>query len=177
MKPHKRRDDNEPGIVKALEAIGAVVCRIDNFGVPDLLVGYRGRTILLEVKNPSKTSKQRTRKGEGVAENASGKMTDTQIKWWRTWLGGEAHVVTTPEQAIAIVRGVELHHGTVIEGRASGVVIRLYGTLVSDLKSVIMTADQADTLAGAIHEQAALARALCRAAVKEAAEEWQIRHG
>lgn len=45
---HKRRDANEQEIVKALEAVGACVMRLH---VPcDLLVSFRGRLHLLEVK-------------------------------------------------------------------------------------------------------------------------------
>ena len=48
-----RVDENQKAIVKALEQVGAFVWII---GRPvDLLVGFRGMTILMEVKNP-KTS-------------------------------------------------------------------------------------------------------------------------
>lgn len=47
----KKRDANEKGIVKALEAVGAQVFRIGGRGLPDLLV-YRGRRFYaLEVKS------------------------------------------------------------------------------------------------------------------------------
>jgi Holliday junction resolvase len=54
----KRRDENEPEIVKALEGIGAKVIRLD---IVDLLVNYRGKIYLLEVKTPEGklTKKQR----------------------------------------------------------------------------------------------------------------------
>lgn len=47
-----RRDANEPGIVQALERCGALVCRINQRGLPDLLVGFRRQWFLLEVKLP-----------------------------------------------------------------------------------------------------------------------------
>jgi hypothetical protein len=47
-----RRDANEPAIVEYLQRAGCVVCRISSKGVPDLLVGYRGTWLLLEVKMP-----------------------------------------------------------------------------------------------------------------------------
>lgn len=47
-----RRDLNEPAVVEYLNRAGAVVCRISSKGVPDLLVGYRGTWIMLEVKQP-----------------------------------------------------------------------------------------------------------------------------
>jgi len=43
----KRRDENEPEIVRALRDIGATIKRLDDI---DLLVGWRGRNYLLEVK-------------------------------------------------------------------------------------------------------------------------------
>ena len=45
-----KRDANEPEIVEALEAVGAKVLRLDDV---DLLVGYRDRLYLLEVKTPT----------------------------------------------------------------------------------------------------------------------------
>lgn len=46
----KRRDTAEPAIVQALEAVGALVWRLD---LPcDLLVQFRGRWQPLEVKTP-----------------------------------------------------------------------------------------------------------------------------
>lgn len=45
-----RRDANEPAIVDALEAVGAKVKRLSAAGVADLLVMFRGRIYLLEVK-------------------------------------------------------------------------------------------------------------------------------
>lgn len=45
-----RRDANEPAIVEALEAVGAKVKRLSAAGVADLLVLFRGRLFLLEVK-------------------------------------------------------------------------------------------------------------------------------
>ena len=46
----KRRDGNEAAIVAALEKVGAFVIRLDE--PVDLLVGYRNRWLLLEVKDP-----------------------------------------------------------------------------------------------------------------------------
>ena len=46
----KRRDSNEAEVVAALEAAGAVVCRLDR--PVDLLVGCNGLWTVLEVKRP-----------------------------------------------------------------------------------------------------------------------------
>lgn len=46
----KKRDAAEPEIVQALERVGATVCKLDR--PVDLLVNYRKRWFLLEVKSP-----------------------------------------------------------------------------------------------------------------------------
>lgn len=46
----KRRDDNERALIEALQAAGALVVQLDR--PLDLLVGYGGAWILLEVKMP-----------------------------------------------------------------------------------------------------------------------------
>ena len=45
-----KRDANEPEIIKALTQAGASVQKLSDSGVPDLLVGLRGKTFLLEIK-------------------------------------------------------------------------------------------------------------------------------
>ena len=77
-----KRDANEPEIVKALEAIGCSVCMID--APADLLIGYRARCFLLEVK--SKTGKQ----------------TQEQKDFCATW-NGQYRVVRTVSEAITCV--------------------------------------------------------------------------
>ena len=46
----RRRDSNEQAIVKALRQVGALVIRVSERGAPDLIVYYRRRIVLLEVK-------------------------------------------------------------------------------------------------------------------------------
>jgi hypothetical protein len=53
----KKRDENEPDIIRALEGVGALVLQLDHpsrAGVPDLLVAFRGVYHLLEVKHPAR---------------------------------------------------------------------------------------------------------------------------
>lgn len=45
-----RRDGPESAVVEYLKRAGALVHRLSGTGVPDLLVGYRGRWLLFEVK-------------------------------------------------------------------------------------------------------------------------------
>ena len=47
----KRRDVSEAAIVQALRACGAFVQQISGDGCPDLLVGWRGTWMPLEVKS------------------------------------------------------------------------------------------------------------------------------
>ena len=49
----RRVDNNQGEIVNALRSVGASVVSLASLGkgVPDLLVGWRGANILLEVKN------------------------------------------------------------------------------------------------------------------------------
>ena len=81
------RDENERDIVDALRKRDASVVRISGPGVPDLLVGYQGRTLLLEVK----------------AEK--GKLTIAQRAFFDTWLGGPVRVVRCIDDAM---RALEL---------------------------------------------------------------------
>lgn len=98
MSIHRRdakRDMNEAPIVEALIAAGASVTRLSDKGVPDLLVGYGGRTCLLEVKAPA---------GErgGQKRGAAG-LTEEQRGWWATWLGDPPVIVHTPEEALRAI--------------------------------------------------------------------------
>ena len=57
MTIHRRnakRDANEPEIIAFLKAAGASVERLSTKGLPDLLIGYRQKTYLVEVKGEGK---------------------------------------------------------------------------------------------------------------------------
>jgi hypothetical protein len=96
----KRRDNNEGPIVQALRSAGAFVQPLGEAGVPDLLVGFRGETFLIEVKNPDA-------KGGGKYNTGDGALTSAQSKWWAQWLGAQPVVVTTVMEALRAI-GVEL---------------------------------------------------------------------
>lgn len=93
MKYARRADGNQPEIVAALRAAGAVVQPLHTVGqgVPDLLVAFRNRTFVMEIKDPSKPKSDR-------------KLTPAQQKWHDMWIG-EKHVVETVEQALAALNG------------------------------------------------------------------------
>lgn len=81
--PYARsRDTTEPAIVAALEKIGATVVRTNEI---DLIVGFRGRTFLLECKG-TRTPK-----------------TPFQKRLSSMWNGGPYVFVQSVEQALAVV--------------------------------------------------------------------------
>lgn len=93
MRRAAKRDESEPGIVSALEAMGCTVFRLS---LPvDLLVGYLGVTHLVEVKTPAERGKE----GRG-----KGKMTELQGDFMETWRGETVAVVFTVEEAVALVK-------------------------------------------------------------------------
>ena len=98
-----RRDQNEPDIVRALQGAGATVTRLDGDGVPDLLVGFNGRSFLLEVKLPLGPRGGVHHHGH---KGTRGDMTAAQVKWWDAWTGEPAIVVRSPAEALAAIGAV-----------------------------------------------------------------------
>lgn len=98
MKYARRRDENERPIVQALERVGATVTRMDAAGVPDLLVGFRGETFLLEVKLPLGPQGGVHHNGDGARD-----MTAAQVAWWGRWTGRKAVVVRSVEDALRAI--------------------------------------------------------------------------
>lgn len=86
-----RVDDNHAEIVDALRRAGASVQSIATVGkgCPDLLVGHRGRNILLEVKDGSKPPSAR-------------KLTPNEHIWQAYWQG-QVVTVESVEQALKAV--------------------------------------------------------------------------
>lgn len=101
-----RRDENEPEIVQALEAVGATVERLTGDGLPDLLVGWRGQMWLLEVKL---TLTARGSVQPGRHRNHSGGQGDktaAQVAWWAWWKGPPPVVVRSSADALAAIGAV-----------------------------------------------------------------------
>lgn len=95
-----RRDENEPAIIRALEAAGAAVQQLDP-PLPDLLVSFPdpcGIPVLrlLEVKNPDA-------KGGGKYNTGDGSLTSSQTEWWAGWKGKPPVIVHTPAEALAAI--------------------------------------------------------------------------
>jgi hypothetical protein len=90
MRRAARTDGNHTEVVGALKNIGASVQSLAALGdgCPDLLVGYRGRNFLIEVKDGAKSPSAR-------------KLTDDQEIWHDSWRGAVS-VASSVEEAIAI---------------------------------------------------------------------------
>jgi hypothetical protein len=92
----RHKDTAHHPTVIALRAAGASVQALDVKDGPDLLVGYEGRTLLLEVK----TISTRTEK-DGYTRTVRGKKSEGQETWHSAWKGGPIHVVYGAEDAMA----------------------------------------------------------------------------
>jgi hypothetical protein len=87
----KRIDSNQPEIVKALRSVGASVQSLADLGkgVPDLLVAYRGRNYLLEVKDGSLPPSRR-------------RLTEDEQNWHDSWRG-QVVIVETIDDALKVI--------------------------------------------------------------------------
>ena len=85
-------DANQDQIVIALRVVGATVQSLAAVGkgVPDLLVGYQGKTYLIEVKDGRKVPSAR-------------KLTPDQEVWHEKWTGGTLRVANSIEDALNII--------------------------------------------------------------------------
>lgn len=97
MQVHKT-DLNQPEIVSALRKVGAkvFVASAVGMGFTDLVVGFRGRVFLLEVKQPKKERR----------------LTPSQKEFHAEW-GAYISVVTDPIEALVAVGAVRRGQGTV----------------------------------------------------------------
>jgi hypothetical protein len=88
-----RIDRNQPEIVGALRAYGASVQPLHSVGdgCPDLLVGYKGRNFLLEIKDGLKSPSRRV-------------LTPDQVAWHECWCGQIA-VIHNITEALALLEG------------------------------------------------------------------------
>ena len=92
MRRANRIDANQNDIVDALREAGAVVRIISQGdGIPDLLVGYNGFTILMEVKDGDKVPSKR-------------KLTEAEQKFFDEWEGGLLVVVNNVQEAIDMLK-------------------------------------------------------------------------
>ena len=85
---YARIDTNHKEIVKALRELGATVVSLASMkhGCPDLLVGYAGETVLMEIKRDAKA-----------------KFTSDQLEFLGKWKGGAISRVDSVEAAIRVL--------------------------------------------------------------------------
>jgi len=87
LRTASRVDGNQALIVRHLRAVGASVLHTHQLkNCFDILVGYRGRTFLMEIKATEKDT-----------------LTPGEAEFKATWRGSPYHIVYTPEQAIRII--------------------------------------------------------------------------
>ena len=91
MRLRARTDQNQTEIVKALRQIGCSVKVTSKLGrgFPDLVVGYRKRNLLLEVKDGNKPLSER-------------RLTPDEQKFDNEW-AGQVDVVESPVDAVEFV--------------------------------------------------------------------------
>lgn len=90
----RKVDDNQGEIVEALRTLGVYVRSLASVGsgCPDLLCGYNGRTVLLEVKDGRRPPSER-------------RLTEAEADFFQDWRGGPIYVVGSVEEAVRAVTG------------------------------------------------------------------------
>jgi len=85
-------DANQAAVVDALRKAGAMVQSLAGVGegVPDLLIGIRGKLALFEIKDGSKSPSRR-------------KLTPDQVKWHQKWAGYPVCTVDGVEAALRML--------------------------------------------------------------------------
>lgn len=91
MRRAARRDDNEKEIIAAMREAGAYVKAINDEGLFDLLVSYRGETMLIEVKDGAKPPSAR-------------RLTEAEQKFHDEWPGSDLYIINSVEEALALLR-------------------------------------------------------------------------
>jgi len=88
----KKVDSNQSKITKELRDFGCSVQHLHSVGkgCPDLLVGYKGVNILLEIKR-----------------DETKKLTPDQVIWHHNWRGQVATVATAEEAYNAVIEQVQ----------------------------------------------------------------------
>jgi hypothetical protein len=86
-----RIDANQNAVVSYLRSLGMSVCILSPMGkgIPDLLVGWRGLNVLLELKDGSKPPS---------AQELTGDERDWHAKW-----AGQLHTVNSAQDAARVV--------------------------------------------------------------------------
>jgi len=88
----KRVDENQNLIKHTFIALGASVLNLSRVGqgCPDLLIGYKGKSVLVEVKS------------------AKGTFTEPQIKFMQNWRGGAVSRIDSVDAAIRLIKMLDI---------------------------------------------------------------------
>jgi len=89
----KRVDENQKQLVHTFIALGASVLNLSTVGrgCPDLLIGYKGKSILVEIKRNSKST-----------------FTDPQVKFMQEWRGGAVSRIDSVDAAIRLIKMLDM---------------------------------------------------------------------
>ena len=92
MRRAAKVDRNQSEIVQALRSVGASVYSLAAVGdgIPDLLIGFRRSTYLLEVK-------------DGKKKPSARELTPDQVRFHSEWFGGACVVVNSVPEALAAI--------------------------------------------------------------------------
>lgn len=84
-------DNNQADIVDALRAVGASVLHLQGLeeGAPDILVGYRGVSFLMELKMDT------------------GRVSKAQKQWHERWRGLRVAVVRSADESLRVIGAVK----------------------------------------------------------------------
>ena len=89
----KRVDENQKTIVHTFIALGASVIDLSRVGqgTPDLAIGYKGKTVFVEVKSSEKA-----------------KYTEPQIKFMQEWRGGTISRIDSVDAVIRLIKMLDM---------------------------------------------------------------------
>jgi Holliday junction resolvase len=93
MRRAAKIDRTQPEIVEALRKAGATVQSLAavGAGVPDLLCGWHGMTLLIECK-------------DGALPPSGQSLTPDQVAWHSAWRGRPVWVIRSAEEALAALK-------------------------------------------------------------------------
>jgi len=89
----KRVDENQKTIIHTFIALGASVLNLSSVGrgCPDLLVGFKGKSVLVEIKRDAKAT-----------------YTEFQIKFMQEWRGGAVSRIDSVDAAIRLIKMLDM---------------------------------------------------------------------
>ena len=89
----KRVDENQKSLIHTFICLGASVLNLSTVGrgCPDLLIGYKGKTVLVEIKSSAKAT-----------------FTEPQIKFMQGWRGGAVSRIDSVDAAIRLIKMLDM---------------------------------------------------------------------